>query len=272
MADGTWIFRFQAINNWNYASADQKDVEVTVHENHSSSDTRCLHVRFVIAEGLPENDSLMSDIEKAAAVFEGIMIRHNVQVHATWLESDIDPVLPSPGNGDARILSLAHEGPEDTLNIIIGESVEIATEGLAGESGGIPGALEATPHSAVIIAWLEIAGISGTLEDDEVQMFGETIAHEAGHYLGLVHPVQFDQDLDIVAWDALDDTSGCTDVEQCLEELASNVMFPYLLCDWTSYCDAQDEMTANQVQVLRNYTAYFSFSSVIYSLTRQPGF
>ena len=80
--------------------------------------------------------------------------------------------------------------------------ISVETEGVAGESGGIPGSLRATPHSAVIVAWLELAGISGSLDDSEVQMLGETIAHEAGHYLGLVHPVQFDEDLDIVAWDA----------------------------------------------------------------------
>jgi hypothetical protein len=253
MAEGTWLFRFQTLTNWNYANDAKEPVEIVVHENARTETSRCVHVRFVLADGLPDNEPLMDDLEKAVAVFEGILIRHDIALHATWYESDLDPVLPSPSDGSSLINDLVEDSPEDTLNVIIGETVEVMTEGLAGESGGIPGALHATEHSAVVIAWLELAGISGSLEDDEVQMLGETIAHEVGHYAGLVHPVQFDDDLNIVAWDALDDTSNCQTVDGCLEKLASNVMFPYLLCDWTNLCDSQDEVSDQQASVFRTY-------------------
>jgi len=253
MAKGTWLYRFLTLTDWNYANDAKEPVEIVVHENHRTETARCVHVRFVLAEGLSENERLMDDLETAAAVFEGILIRHDIALHETWFESDLDPVLPSPGEGSAQISALIEDSPEDTLNVIIGETIEVMTEGVAGEAGGVPGALHATEHSAVVIAWLELAGISGSLEDDEVQMLGETIAHEVGHYTGLVHPVQFDDELNIVAWDALDDTINCTDVEVCLEKLASNVMFPYLLCDWTNLCDSQDEVSDQQASVLRTY-------------------
>ena len=48
-------------------------------------------------------------------------------------------------------------------------------------------------------------------------------------------------------------TSNCTNVDVCLEKLASNMMFPYLLCDWTSLCDAQDEISDQQAAVFRTY-------------------
>jgi hypothetical protein len=254
MAEGLWFFRFKTLNNWNYADDPQEPVKITVHENSASEARRCLHVQIVWTEGLTESDRLVEDVETAMDVFEGILALQDIDIHATWIESGLDPVLPSPGEGSAEILELVAAGPPDTLSIIIGETIEVLSEGLAGESGGIPGALHATDHSAVVIAWLELAGISGSLEDSEVQMLGETIAHEVGHYTGLVHPVQFDEDLNIVAWDALEDTSHCNDVDICIEKLSSNVMFPYLLCDWTDYCDSQDEVTPQQSLVMRTYT------------------
>ena len=253
LTEGTWTFRFKTLSPINYSDDREEPVEFWVHENANQEERRCLHVQFVWADGVQDNEQLVADVEKAVHVFEGIWLRHNVTVHSSWIESDIDPVLPSPGSGSAEISELVAEGPDDTLTIIIGETMEIASEGLAGESGGIPGALHPTEHSAVVVAWLELAGVSGSLEDDEVQMLGETIAHEVGHYTGLVHPVQSDADLDVVAWDAVPDTVNCQDVDACLEQLASNMMFPYLLCDWTSYCDAQDEITDQQAAVLRTF-------------------
>jgi hypothetical protein len=106
----------------------------------------------------------------------------------------------------------------------------------------------------VAVSWLEAAGGSGRFDDEETLLLGETMAHELGHYMGLFHPVQFDDSGNIVYFDVLDDTPECNNYEGCLEALAENNMFPYLVCEWVEGCDAQDELTDAQRAVTRRYT------------------
>ena len=77
---------------------------------------------------------------------------------------------------------------------------------------------------------------------------GETMAHEAGHYLGLFHPVETSYAL----WDALDDTPECDDSAACAAALGTNLMFPYPVCAF-SECEEQGLLTPKQVGVMHRY-------------------
>ena len=78
----------------------------------------------------------------------------------------------------------------------------------------------------------------------------ETMAHEAGHFLGLFHPVQFDGD-EVVYRDALDDTPACGSRDECEPLLQTNLMYPYVSCG-EDEC-YQDDLTPEQAGVLQRY-------------------
>jgi hypothetical protein len=99
----------------------------------------------------------------------------------------------------------------------------------------------------VAISWLQHAGKDGTLDDQDVQTMGETMAHEAGHFLGLFHPVEF-SDGTASSYDSLGDTPACSTRSDCDASLESNLMYPY------ATGAVQDDLTAEQVGVLHRWT------------------
>ncbi len=110
-----------------------------------------------------------------------------------------------------------------------GTSIPGNSAGLLGVSSGIPGPALPTQKSAVAISIVNHAGSDGVFSDSDVSLLGETLAHEVGHYLGLVHPVEC-RDRTCVAFtegDALSDTGTCSNTPSCIaNSVASNLMFP----------------------------------------------
>ena len=155
--------------------------------------------------------------------------------------------LPPVYLGDDRIESVHAESEEGELLIIVGETIQDA-EGVLGFAGSVPGSYFPSPRSAVVISWLTNAGSDGIFSQAELQLFSETLAHEAGHYLGLFHPVEIDYD----RWDALADTEDCIDQSSCHATLQNNLMFPYPVCS-SSGCVQQNELSADQISVLHRY-------------------
>ena len=95
---------------------------------------------------------------------------------------------------------------------------------------------------------VENAGFDGQFNPAEIQMFGETMAHEIGHYMGLYHPVEASYNY----WDALEDTVECGTWNACETQLGNNLMFPYPIC--YGACELQTEITSDQMGVLHRYT------------------
>jgi hypothetical protein len=156
---------------------------------------------------------------------------------------------------DANILRAITAGDSDqAMNVyFISDFVEPGTLGFA---SGIPGVLgiEGTAGSGVIIA------VDGHLNDDgsslDTQMMGETIAHEAGHQIGLFHTTE--EQGGEGGYDVISDTPQCpqsqdTDgdgslnAEECIDFDGTNFMF------WTSGDARQNAMSPIQSDVL-----YFS--------------
>ncbi len=140
--------------------------------------------------------------------------------------------------------------PPGELVLVVGDTLagDAETFGLA---GGIPGPLEATTFTWVLVGWLTHAGPDGDFSDEEIRQMGETMAHEIGHFQGLYHPVECPYDC-IDAWDALPDTPDCVGWQECEAELASNVMYPYPVCDFDSCLPAGD-VTEDQGGVIHRY-------------------
>jgi hypothetical protein len=87
------------------------------------------------------------------------------------------------------------------LNFFLVESLELSAGGgtVVGLANGIPGppALPGLPGGGVVVSLI-------TLEF-EPSLVGQVMAHEGGHYLGLMHTTERDGTL----FDLLDDTPGC---------------------------------------------------------------
>jgi hypothetical protein len=117
---------------------------------------------------------------------------------------------------------------------------------LLGISGGIPGppSINTLPHGGVILSLAHMGEDSST--------FGETLAHEAGHYLGLFHLSESEG----TSHDPLLDTPECsakefgvgetgeTSTSICETAGADNFMF------WTAGDVKQRKITADQSWVL----------------------
>jgi hypothetical protein len=131
---------------------------------------------------------------------------------------------------------------------VVGESIAGDADYLYGEAGGIPGPFAAQPHAAVFVSWLANAGGDAAFDDEDILLFGETMAHEMGHYLGLFHPVEDGWD----AWDAVADTPDCSAIGECEDALGDNLMFPYPVCGARA-CVRQSALTEIQGGVVQGY-------------------
>jgi hypothetical protein len=168
--------------------------------------------------------------------------------------------LQAPGEGDAEsYLALARAKALDEVNVVVVDRV-LGAEDVLGVAGSIPGALAATDRSAVTASALEAAGANRTFTRVEERLFGETLAHEVAHYLGLFHPVELPKDFfDPDTWDGLEDTPECAATRECESLLGANLMYPTPLCleetvDGCVEFLGQTVLTTDQIDVAHRYT------------------
>jgi hypothetical protein len=145
----------------------------------------------------------------------------------------VDPP-DGPGSELSRLFELSGQvgawGCEASagLNFFLVDEIQGGRDGytILGVAGGIPGpaGVHGTPHSGVAVT---LAGYRRSAE-----RVSRTLAHEAGHYLGLFHTTEAEGTL----FDPLDDTprcerdrdvdgSGLLDFTECLGAGAENLMF-----------------------------------------------
>ena len=186
-------------------------------------------------------------IQQAVSGWSSIWAEFGISLEVRFESQDL-PSLPLIYLGSSEVEALHTESNEDELLVIIGEQFEDAPDVL-GFAGSVPGSILPSPRSAVVISWLNNAGADGVFSEGEIQLFSETLAHEAGHYLGLYHPVEMEYN----RWDALEDTEECSAQLPCHAVLKDNLMFPYPICSENS-CVQQNLLTSDQQAVLHRYT------------------
>ena len=158
------------------------------------------------------------------------------------------PDIPLPFAGDDLYAELSADSGETELLMVIVETLDGGVNYL-GYAGGIPGALTPSPRAAITLSWLANSGVDGHFNEDDIRLFGETMAHEASHYMGLFHPVEES----LESRDALEDTQDCEPIEDCEERYGDNLMFPYPICSFSG-CLPQERLTSDQTGVLHRYT------------------
>jgi hypothetical protein len=208
-----------------------------------------VRVRVAYTEGVSGDDAVKAAMEEAMDVWTDLYASWGLTLEAEYTDTDLSDDLVSPGTGSGdEYFALSSEGTDSDISVLIGELIDGNAETL-GMAGNIPNAIVPTPRASLVVSWLTSAGPDGEFSDEDIRILGETLAHEAGHYIGLFHPVESNYN----AWDALSDTEECEGRNDCESVFAHNLMFPYSICDNTS-CNPTDEMSDQQVGVTQRYT------------------
>lgn len=208
-----------------------------------------IEVALVWAGGTEGDAALVAAIEDAIDVWVGLYASVGLDVVVVAEETWPDGSLDAPVYGtDPSWTSIAESVGPNVIPVVVTPEITDVNEVL-GIAGDIPGPLAPTPRSGVLVDALASAGPDGVFEAEEVRLLGETLAHEAGHYLGLFHPVETTWD----RWDALDDTDECTGEARCVDALRDLLMFPFPVCGFVG-CTPQDVITPDQAGVVHRYT------------------
>lgn len=225
------------------------ELELTVLFRADDDLTRgVLPVVLVFAGGTDEDPALVEAVDEAVAhwrtLYGAVGLELDLQ-QSTWPDGDLG--IPVEAEELAWTAIAEQVGPR-TINVVIAPSIDDVDDVL-GIAGDIPGPLAATNRSGVLVSALDSAGPDGAFSSLEVQLLGETMAHEVGHYLGLYHPVETTWD----RWDALDDTDECGGENRCITLLSDLLMFPFPVCGFQG-CTSQAEISEDQAAVMHRYT------------------
>ncbi len=235
--------------SYNYAGREDVTVEVLTRAE-PNVDRGVLRAVIAYAEGVRDEPGVVDGVEAAVDYWVDLYAEIGVTLEPEYMDIDVDAQLPDTYEGLAAIAELHEDQDQRSVLMVVGESIA-NDRWLYGEAGGIPGPYAAADHAAVFVSWLANAGADAEFGEADVLLFGETMAHEVGHYLGLFHPVEDGW----VYWDALEDTEDCARMGDCEGELGSNLMFPYPVCTGTSAgsCVRQDGLTEGQAGVVQRY-------------------
>jgi len=246
LENGTWTVYLGSYNN-NYVYTDAEIWVGAQRKKDTDLSSGTVHIYMIYAKGMRKVDGLERAVEDAVDRWEEVWAPYGLELEVEYAKSRIDPDLPEPGNNSGDLFSESSRTNGEQLVMIIGETIA-GDEWTYGMSGGIPGSMLPSDRSAVVMSWLVHAGGDASFSDDEARLFGESMAHEAGHYMGLAHVVESDYEY----WDALDDTPECSSQSACESSLGENLMFPYSICDWDS-CVVTHELSDDQVGVSQRY-------------------
>ncbi len=201
-------------------------------------------VNIVYAAGVGDNAEVVAAVEGAVEHWRGIWAPYGLTLAERYSTSDVDAHLAYPSSGDDALRAASATSEVGEITVLIGEDLGGATSYL-GMAGGIPGALVEGPRSGVVVGWLAGSGTDAQFTEEEIVIMAGTMAHEVGHFQGLLHPVESTY----TAWDALDDTPECGARSGCERDVGNNLMFPYTVLD----IGPQEDLSAGQVGVIMNY-------------------
>lgn len=243
---GDWTAYASTLDK-NLSYSGQQAVDVTVIRRSCLGEASKLKAVIAYAGNLSSDSTVQPAIEAATVRWAEIYANAGITLDYSFADVDMNASLPEPAKGSAAYATLYDELGGEGIVLVVGDDLDGIAD-LYGEAGGIPGPQVATPRSVVALAWLIHAGANATFNDAELELMAETMAHEAGHYLGLYHPVEQGWSY----WDALSDTSNCQSTGNCERDLGDNLMFPYPLCTGSG-CVEQSVLSSQQAGVVRNY-------------------
>lgn len=244
LTPGTWTVWLAVVNGAG-SGRPRAPLDVTVTTKFDPDPTEAtIGVQIVYAEGVDEERQVVDAVEAAVERWRKVWADQGITLAEHYESSRLDPLSSFYFEGDPKVENLAERKAPGELQLIVSERV-VGDPWVLGIAASIPGTVEPTPDTFVILSWLSHAGPDGAFSDEDVRMMGETMAHEIGHYIGLFHPVE----VTYRDYDALDDTDECSSAVECEDAMGRNLMFPYPLCTVLS-CQAQGQLTGEQAGVV----------------------
>jgi hypothetical protein len=252
LEDGIYTVDVAVINAGGRYLLDRDVTYYTQVKQDDSFSTGTVYARVVYVDDLGSNPTVTAATEEAVEIWRAIWAGYGLTLSVDYdTRPEISADLPAMTEGSADINAISETGTDEDITVVIGDTVGGTTQ-IYGESGGIPGTLVEGKLSAVAISWITNAGTDGTFSADDLQLYGETLAHEVGHYMGLFHPVDFDGQRPTY-WDALADTDECTRATDCDDALGENNMYPFPVCVSFNECLDQQTLTSDQSGVLHRH-------------------
>ena len=230
---GDWTVQVASVDaNWAYLGGVPIHASARIRTDENPDEG---HVRIALvwAKDVENEPGVSEAVDQAIDHWREIWAPAGLTLEVREVSSNLDPSLDPPWETTSGVAEAATLADDGEIVVLMGDLLH-DNPTWYGVSGGIPGPLEITGHSATSVSWLAHAGTDAKFNHDEILLFGETLAHEVGHYLGLQHPVQSDYS----RWDTLADTPQCQNANTCESDLGDNIMFPYSICDNNGCVDA----------------------------------
>jgi hypothetical protein len=244
LVPGTWVVWLGHSDQFNRAVENEPlDLSVALKRD-PDLEVATIGVQIVYADGVEDEAGVVEAVEGAVERWRKVWDSEGIELVEHYETSKLDPSTSFLFDGDNMVANVAGRKSPGDLQLIVGERVA-GDPLILGISAAIPGTVEPSPHTFVVLSWLSHAGPDGEFTQDEIGTMGETMAHEVGHYIGLFHPVE----VTFADWDALDDTEECGSPSSCESAMGRNVMFPYPLCTFAE-CQAQGQLTGDQAAVV----------------------
>ncbi len=245
-------------------AAGQQYFGVAIGKNDPSPAVGLLRVNIFLVGTTAQRAEVRDAVIRGTQIWRDIYSQVGIGLDvATFDVTSGTGVLPNPFFGSLFYQTTITNTPNvkaPAVNMFIaslisentGTSPGDALDNVLGVASAIPGPANSTTKSVVALSVTEHQGDDGIFNPADISVFGETMAHEAGHYLGLFHVVEDPEGDEIYRpGDPLTDTPVCTTTVACIAAgNAENLMFPRVVFG----IPQQRDLTGQQGQVMNLQT------------------
>lgn len=269
---GRYAVEFETRSAGNGKPVDSPVTLDLITKNDADFAKGTIRVNLLLGDVASNSTETKNAISGAMRLARVMLERYNIFINTNELElTTLPSVMPNPFEGDVfyEELSKASEGG---INLVIANDIEdfSARRYVSGIAGSSPGPVVPTRRSAITMSLIEATGPDGrfdaedsdnnfdTIDDSEIRLFSESIAHEILRYMGLPNTVTFSQST-VVDSDGLN-SEKCSNINSCDDNDGANgnLMFPFPLSEDANTggddeFHPRDILSTQQVEIAQRY-------------------
>lgn len=184
---------------WRYITTGPTSVKLTLRRGDPPTSST-LHIKPFLTGMTYSESAVNGALAVLKTIFEKVGLQ--IELDAVTVVSDNKFAAVSTDFNDATTAELVSMGAADRVNLFFVEDLIGQGKSSLGISAGIPGSLGIEGSHNGVLNGMNAHTDQGTLN---VQLLGETAAHEMGHWLGLYHTTERNGE----TFDLLTDTPEC---------------------------------------------------------------